>query len=317
MKSLITGVTGFAGSHLAEHLLAEGREVYGTSRTRSDRSNIAHIEDRIKTIDCDIADPHSVEACIKILQPDEIYHLAAMSYVPDSWNAPLSVMAVNVGGTINVLEAVRFYAPEAKVLIASSSETYGMVKPEDTPILEEHPLLPQSPYGVSKVAADLLGRQYHESYGLNVVRTRAFNHTGSRRGARFVTSAFCIQAAEIVLDRRDYYEVGNLDAVRDFTDARDTVRAYRLAVEKGEPGEVYNIAQGLGIKIGDLLTMVQHISGTQDVEVRQDPARMRPSDVPLLLGASAKFRERTGWKPQIPLERTMSDMYQYWLEKIR
>lgn len=310
-------MTGFAGSHLAEHLLAEGREVYGTSRTRSDRSNIAHIEDRIKTIDCDIADPHSVEACIKVLQPDEIYHLAAMSYVPDSWNAPLAVMAVNVGGTINVLEAARWYAPEATVLVIGSSEEYGMVKPEGTPITEDHPLLPMSPYGVSKVAADLLGRQCHESYGMKVVRTRAFNHEGPRRGARFVTSQFCIQAAEIVLGRRDYYEVGNLDAVRDFTDARDTVRAYRLAVEKGEPGEVYNIAQGVGHKISELLELVQHISGTQEVEVVQDPARMRPSDVPLLLGASAKFRERTGWKPEVPFEKTMTDMYTYWLERIR
>jgi len=319
MKALITGITGFVGSHLAEYLLTRGVSVWGTTRRRSPRDHIAHILHSIHLVEMDLRDATAVVEALGEAMPDWIFHLAAQSFVPTSWRAPDETFQSNCIGQIHLFEALRVLKISPRILIAGSSEEYGMVLPEELPIKEENPLRPLSPYGVSKVAQDLLGWQYFKSYGLPVVRTRAFNHTGPRRGSTFVSSNFCYQCALIQKGKKEpVIETGNLEAVRDFTDVRDVVRAYVLAIEKGVPGEVYNIASGVGIRIDELLNKVIDIAGLQGkVEVRPDPSRLRPSDVPVLIGDSTKFRSLTGWKPEIPLHQTLSDLYHYWLEQLK
>lgn len=318
MRALITGITGFVGSHLAEYLLSKDYEVFGTIRWRSKRDNIAHLEasKAITLFDTDIKDLGSVRATVASARPDEVYHLAAQSYVPASWSAPAETLDTNIQGQLNILEAVREVVPEARVHVVGSSEEYGLVYPDEVPITEEQPLRPMSPYGVSKVAQDLLGWQYYKSYGMNVVRTRAFNHTGPRRGEVFVTSNFAKQLAKIARKQSEpVIKVGNLAAQRDFSDVRDVVRAYHLVVVRGKPGEVYNIASGVARTIQSVLDLLLEISGL-DVRVEQDPSRMRPSDVMVLQGSSEKIQREMGWSPSIPFEKTMRDLYEYWLERV-
>jgi GDP-4-dehydro-6-deoxy-D-mannose reductase len=313
-RILITGITGFAGSHLADFVLAErpGVEVWGTYRWRSRRENIEHLEGKIRLVEADLGDQTSLRRALEAARPEAIFHLAAQSFVPTSWTAPAETFDVNATGQIHLFEAIRALGIDPVVQLACSSEEYGLVLPHETPITETNPLRPLSPYAVSKVAQDLLGYQYFRSYGLRAVRTRGFNHEGPRRGEVFVMSNFAKQIAAIEAGVQEpVVRVGNLDSVRDFTDVRDMVRAYWLAAERGEPGEVYNIASGKGITIRALLDrMLAHARVA--VEVRTDPARLRPSDVEVLLGDSAKFRARTGWEPTIPLERTMVDSIDYW-----
>ena len=315
MKALITGITGFVGSHLAEHLIARGDEVYGTVRWRSRLDNTTHIKDKIKLIETDIRDSYSIEKAIMSVEPDVIFHLAAQSFVHSSFNAPQETLSTNIVGTVNLLEAIRASKTDPVIQIAGSSEEYGLVLPGETPIKETNPLRPLSPYGVSKVAQDLLGYQYNKSYGLKTVITRAFNHEGPRRGEVFSTSNFAKQVAEIEKGASAMIHVGNLDASRDFTDVRDVVRAYALAVEKCDYGEAYNICSGKAWKIGDMLQLLLSMSAKK-ISVVQDPARMRPSDVQLLLGNFSKFHHKTGWKPEIPFEKTMKDLLDYWRKLI-
>ncbi len=317
LKVLITGITGFAGSHMAELCLSRGDvDVYGTIRPRSPLDHISGIKDKLTLIDCDLRDATSVWRTINEVKPDYIFHLAAQSFVPTSWHAPAETLVTNVIGQVNIFEALRELKLGTRIQIACSSEEYGMVYENEVPIKESNPLRPLSPYGVSKVAQDMLGYQYHQSYGTHVIRTRGFNHTGPRRGEVFVTSTFAKQIAEIEKGRRgSVMYVGNLNAMRDFTDVRDMVRAYWLAVEKCEPGDVFNIASDKGIKIKDMLDMLLKMS-TKEITVQQDPKRMRPSDVEILLGDSTKFRKATGWKPEIPFEKTMQDLLDYWRERV-
>ncbi|UCE27682.1 MAG: GDP-mannose 4,6-dehydratase [Candidatus Coatesbacteria bacterium] len=318
MRVLITGITGFAGSHLADYLLDNvgDVEVFGTTRWRSPTANIDHIRDRIEFVETDLRDASSVEELVRNFKPERVFHLAAQSYVVTSWKAPTETITTNIIGTVNIFEAVRRAGITPKILVACSSEEYGYVEPDEVPITEDNPMRPLSPYGVSKVGQDLLAYQYFKSFGLDVVRTRAFNHTGPRRGRVFVCSDFAIQVVEVEKKLRPpEVTVGNLDAIRDFTDVRDTVRAYWLALEKGKKGEVYNIASGTGHSIGEILDKLVAISGV-DVEVVQDPARLRPSDVPLLIGDNNKFRADTGWEPEIHFDQTLSDILDYWRERI-
>jgi GDP-4-dehydro-6-deoxy-D-mannose reductase len=315
---LITGVTGFAGSHLAEYLLAHQPEVevFGTHRWRSPMHNIAHIGERLRMVETDLRDYSSVHKALDRVRPDFIFHLAAQSFVPTSWNAPAATLDVNVIGQTNLFEAVRALGIDPVIQIACSSEEYGLVHPHETPIKETNPLRPLSTYAVSKVAQDYLGYQYYQSYGLKAIRTRGFNHTGPRRGEVFVTSNFAKQLARIKAGLDEpVIRVGNLEAIRDFTDVRDMVRAYWLAVNKARPGEVYNIASGKGIKIQELLDRLIALTGVE-VEVRQDPDRMRPSDVEILLGDCSKFHADTGWVPEIPFEQTLEDIVEYWRRRV-
>ncbi|MGQ9729517.1 MAG: GDP-mannose 4,6-dehydratase, partial [Candidatus Fervidibacter sp.] len=290
MRVLITGITGFVGSHLAELALGKGAEVFGTYRWRSRLDNIQHLLTEIRLIECDLRDAISVRNAVKEAKPSWIFHLAAQSFVPASWTAPADTMHINVIGTINLFEAVRQLDLDCRILNVGSSEEYGLQFEHELPIKETNPLRPLSPYAVSKVAQDLLGWHNHRSYKIFIIRTRAFNHSGPRRPEAFVDSGFAWQIARIEAGLQEpIIHVGNLDAKRDFTDVRDIVRAYWLALEKGEPGEVYNICSGKAWSIREVLEMLLNMANTK-VEIRQDQSRMRPSDVPVLVGDSTKFR---------------------------
>lgn len=313
MRVLITGITGFAGSHLADLCLTKKDvELYGIIRWRSRTENIEHIYKKLLLLECDLRDASSTREVIEQIRPDFVFHLAAQSFVPTSWKAPSESLTTNVIGELNVFEALRKIDISCRIQIACSSEEYGMVHPDEVPIKESNPLRPLSPYGVSKVGQDMLGYQYFMSYGMDIVRTRGFNHTGPRRAPVFVCSDFAKQLVDIERGMRDpVIRVGNLDTRRDFTDVRDMVRGYWLALEKGKPGAVYNICSGTSHRIGDILDDLIDISGVE-VEVQQDPERLRPSDVPLLEGDNKTFVEDTGWQPEIPFEQTLRDLVEYW-----
>ncbi|AEI41873.1 GDP-mannose 4,6-dehydratase [Paenibacillus mucilaginosus] len=316
MKALITGITGFVGSHMAEYLLNNNIEVYGTIRHRSRMNHISHLVDDLNLVECELRDPFSVESVIGHVKPDLIFHLAAQSFVPTSWNSPMDTIHNNVAGQLNIFEAVRRLGLNSKIQIACSSEEYGHVEPSEVPIKETNPLRPLSPYAISKVTQDYLGYQYYKSYGLHVVRTRTFNHTGPRRGENFVTSNFSKQIAEIEKGiKPPVIHVGNLQAKRDFTDVRDIVRGYWLALEKGDPGDDYNIASNTCWTIEEMLNLLLSYSKVE-VQVQEDPARLRPSDVEILLGDYSKFHQKTGWKPEIPFEQTMLDLLNYWRDRV-
>lgn len=314
---LITGITGFAGSHLAELLLDQGNyKVWGTARPRSKTDNIEKIKDHIHLEDADLVDSHSLYAIVKKIKPDYIFHLAAQSFVPTSWASPAATLEVNIIGSANLFEAVRESGIDSTIQIACSSEEYGLVRPDELPIKEDNPLRPQSPYAVSKLAMDYLGYQYFCSYNMKIIRTRGFNHTGPRRGESFVTSNFAKQIALIEKKKQPpVIQVGNLEASRDWTDVRDIVRGYLLAVLKGEPGNVYNICSGRAVKVKKVLDILLNLAKMK-VTIKQDPARMRPSDVPILVGDYSKFARSCGWKPEIPFEKTLSDLLDYWRERV-
>lgn len=315
-KALITGITGFVGSHMAEFLLKENIEVFGICRWRARQEHIKHLHGKLKLIEADLIDSHSLETLMMDVRPDLIFHLAAQSYVPASWTSPSVTMETNVVGSTNLFESIRRAQITPAIQIACSSEEYGLVYPEETPIKETNPLRPLSPYGVSKVAMDYLGYQYHRSYGMKIVRTRGFNHTGPRRGDVFAESNFAKQIAMIEKKLQEpVISVGNLEAERDYTDVRDMVRGYYLAATKGEFGEVYNICSGKAWKIKAVLDYLLSLSKVK-VKVKPDPSRMRPSDVEILLGDNSKFTKQTGWKPKIKFEKTLEDLLNYWRENV-
>ncbi len=318
MRVLITGITGFAGSHLADYILSEHKdaEVFGFVRWRSRRDNIHHILDRIHLYEADLKDIVSLKKALSQIKPDRIFHLAAQSFVPTSWKCPSETFSINAIGEINLFEAVLGLGMKPRIQIAGSSEEYGLVHPDEVPMTEDNHLRPLSPYAVSKVAQDLLAYQYFKSYGLDTVRTRGFNHTGPRRGDVFICSNFAKQIALIEKKKQEpVIFVGNLDAQRDFTDVRDIVRAYWLSLEKGKKGEVYNIGTGKAYRVKDILDMLLSLAG-DDVEVRVDPDRLRPSDVPILLSDSTKFRKITGWEPNIPFTQSLKDLLDFWRERV-
>jgi len=313
MKVLVTGITGFAGSHLVDYLLTlSGVEVMGIQRWRSRTENIEHFKDKVRLVECDLRDASSVRDVIDQLRPDRIFHLAAQSFVPTSWTAPTESLVTNIIGQLNIFEAVKKLQIMPRIQLACSSEQYGMVHEQELPIRETNPMRPLSPYAVSKVGQDMLGYQYWMSFKIPIIRTRGFNHEGPRRGPVFVCSDFAKQIADIEKKRKPpVIRVGNLDARRDFSDVRDVVRAYWLSLEKGEPGEVYNICSGRAWTIREMLDMLLGMT-KEKVKIEQDAARMRPSDVPVLLGDASKFRKATGWETTIPFEQTLRDLLDYW-----
>jgi len=314
MRVLVTGITGFAGSHLVDYLLEEHPtvEIVGIQRWRSRTENVEHFLDRVRMVECDLRDASSVRDVVGEVRPDRIFHLAAQSFVPTSWTAPTESLVTNLIGQLNIFEAAKKLHIMPGIQLACSSEEYGMVYEDELPIRESNPLRPLSPYAVSKVGQDMLGYQYFMSFKLPVIRTRGFNHEGPRRGPVFVCSDFAKQIADIEKGRRaPVIRVGNLDARRDFSDVRDVVRAYWLSLEKGEPGEVYNICSGKAWTIREMLDLLLTMT-KQKVKVEQDAARMRPSDVPVLLGDATKFKKATGWEPRIPFEQTLRDLLEYW-----
>jgi len=346
LRILITGVTGMTGSYLAEYMLNfEGVEVYGTYRWRSRLDNLDDLKKagrvaiignnspiastaglgvmlkdidsaKLNLIEGDITDPYSMRRVIGAVKPDRIFHLAAQSYVPGSWSAPTETLHRNIIGQANLLEAVREPGIDPLIHIAGSSEEYGYVLPDELPVKETNPLRPLSPYGVSKVAQGMLAYQYFRSYGLKTIVTRGFNHEGPRRGEVFVTSNLAKQIAEIEKGLKPpVLYTGDLSSKRDWSDVRDFVRAYWLVLEKGVPGEVYNIGSGVAREVGEMLEMLLGMTNV-NIEVKMDPARLRPSDVKVLVCDDTKFRQLTGWQPQIPFEQTLKDLLDYWRERV-
>ncbi len=345
MRVLITGITGMAGSFLAEYLADHHPdvEVFGTFRWRSKLDNLQDLRNRDKlnvldegqritdeaslrrfvkrgqvtVIDCELQDGSAVRGVIRAVRPEKVFHLAAQSFVPTSWTAPAATLTNNIVSQVNLFEAIREVRLDPVIHVAGSSEEYGLVYPDEAPISEGNPLRPLSPYAVSKVAQETLAIQFFRSYGLRCVVTRGFNHTGPRRGQVFATSSFAKQIAEIEAGlRKAIIEVGDLESRRDWTDTRDMVRAYWLATERGQPGEVYNTGRGTCISIGDMLDVLLSHSNV-DIAREQDPSRMRPSDVRLLWANVDKFKKATNWEPMIAFDRTMADLLDYWRERVR
>jgi GDP-4-dehydro-6-deoxy-D-mannose reductase len=317
-RILITGITGPVGSALADELLSlPDIELHAFKRWRSDPRPIQHLFGRMAIHEGDIEDPFAVAAAVRAAAPDLVYHLAAQSYPSASWDAPVTTMRANVEGTINLLEAVRAHAPRARVHIAGSSAQYGVVSPEAVPITEDHPMRPASPYGVSKVAQELLGLQYHDSYGMHVVVTRSFNHVGPRQGDRCSIQTFCRQMAlaEAGLQPPALL-VGNLEPRRDFSHVGDVARALWLLLQKGRPGTVYNLCSGSATRIGDIVELVR-ARGRVPTEVRVDPARLRPLDEPILLGDNSRIRRDTGWEPRIGIPQIVDELLEYWRAQVR
>ena len=313
MRILITGVTGMVGSHLVDHVLANYAdvEVHGLMRWRSPIDNIRHAIDRISVHLADLNDLGSLIRLLETVQPDRIFHLAAQSYVTTSFTAPVDTLRTNVIGTSNLLEAVRLSGVEARIHICSSSEVYGQVMEGDLPIRETMPFRPASPYAVSKVGEDMIAYQYGLSFGLHVLRTRMFTHTGPRRGAVFAESAFARQIARIEVGlQSEPVRVGNLDSVRTYADVRDAVRAYWLLLEKCPPGEVYNIGGMRTVTIGEILEILKSMARVP-VEHVVDPYLLRPSDVTLQVPDISRFQAATGWTPEIELEQTLGDLLNY------
>lgn len=319
-KALITGITGFVGSHLVDYLLTKDVDVHGLLRWRSSIENISHCMDQVNLHHGDLTDLPSLIGVLEASSPDYIFHLAAQSYVPYSFNSPISTLNVNCQGTCNLLEAVKMIFGKARsprIHVCSSSEVYGQVKQEELPINENCPLRPASPYAVSKVAEDMLAFQYWLSWGLDIVRTRLFTHTGARRGEVFATSNFAKQIVEIEKGKKSpVIDVGNLDSVRTFMDVQDAVRAYWLLVNKCSAGEVYNIGGESTMTVGDMLNHLLKHSTVDNIDIKIDPSRLRPSDVTLQIPDTSKFRAITGWKPEIPFEHTMLDLLNYWRCKL-
>ena len=323
-KILITGITGFVGSHLADYVLENfpGVEILGLARWRSPTDNIRHILNRISLQFGDLLDSFSVRTILSEHKPDIIFHLAAQSYVAFSFLSPVVTLDTNIIGTCNLLEAVKELKISSNynpiIHICSSSEVYGQVNKEDIPIKEDVPLRPASPYAVSKVAEDMLGYQYWLSWGIKTLRTRMFTHTGPRRGDVFVVSNFAKQIAAIEAGvAPPVVKVGNLESIRTFTDVRDAVRAYWLLITKCIPGEVYNIGGVETMKVGEMLNMLLGLSSVKNIKVEIDPNRLRPSDVTLQIPSTNKFFKETGWKPEIKFEQTIKDTLNYWREYYR
>jgi len=318
MRILITGITGFVGSHLGEHIvsLTEGHEIFGLCRWRSPRENLANIYDKVRMLEADLCDLGGLIRHLESVRPDVIFHLAAQSYVLTSFNSPVHTLWSNVIGTTNLLEAVRITKVDPVIHICSSSEVYGQVSESDIPIRETCPFKPASPYAVSKVGEDMVAFQYWVSHGIKTIRTRMFTHTGPRRGDVFAMSFFAKQVAAAEQGLTEpVIRVGNLKSVRTFCDVRDAVRAYWILVNRCSPGEVYNIGGNRTMTIGEALEILLSFSKVR-CEIRVDPALLRPSDVTLQIPCFDKFRNETGWEPEIPAEKTFHDLLNYWREEL-
>lgn len=315
MRALITGINGFVGGHLAEHLLGLGRhEVWGL--TRGPGRLQPFLRGLVREVHADLSDAEATMAAIVAAQPSVIYHLAGQPFVPESFRDPAGTLSANTLGALHIFLTLIEYRMRARVLVVGTNEEYGTITEEDLPIGEGTPLRPANPYGVSKAAQSLLAQQYHLSHGLDVVRVRPFTHIGPRQNERFVTASFARQIARIERGLQPpVVQVGNLSARRDFTDVRDMVRAYALLAEHGRPGAVYNAGSGEAVMVRELLDYLLEVS-TARVEVRLNPELMRPIDIPLVVCDATRLRERTGWAPQIPLRQTLADILDHWRAEV-
>ena len=323
--ALITGITGMVGSHLADYLLANTDwDIFGLCRWRSPLDNISHllqrinVNDRVSLIYGDLRDYLSIHEGVIKANPDYVFHLAAQSYPKTSFNSPLDTLETNVQGTANVLEALRKNGMRPIVHVCSSSEVLGRVPSEKLPIDEECTFHPASPYAISKVGTDLIGRFYAEAYDMNVMTTRMFTHTGPRRGDVFAESTFAKQIAMIEAGLiPPVVKTGNLQSLRTFADVRDAVRAYHMLVTiKPIPGAYYNIGGTFTCTVEEMLNSLLSLSMVKDIKIETDPERLRPIDADLQIPNTGKFKAVTGWEPVISFEQTMNDLLNYWREKV-
>ena len=315
MRAVITGATGFVGGHLVEHLCASGDQVVGLSASGRWPATLAHL-DRIARVEpCDLID-EGEDALASLLarkRPEAIYHLAAQANPQKSVDDPRGTWALNLGGALNLLEAAKAanLDPRPRIVLVGSGVSYGNPAPEQMPVSESCPLRPNNPYSASKAAADLLGIQHFLAHGTDAMMVRPFNHSGPRQSSTYVLGGLARQVAEVEAGIKPRVEVGNLEIVRDFTDVRDVVRGYRLLVEKGRSGEIYNLGSGRGTKLADALDILRSLAKVP-ITVFVDPARVRPVDQPLLVADPTKLRDETGWEPQFTIERTLADMLDEW-----
>ncbi len=313
-KTLITGITGFAGSYLAEYLVSTGQyDVSGTYLFDDSLVNVDKIKNKLNLIKADLSSEKKVFNIVKETSPQIIFHLAALTSTADSFRIPAETLTNNISLQVNLFEAVRKYnLLDTKILIVSSADIYGLVSKENLPIDEQTPLTPTNPYSVSKIAQDFLGLTYFLSYKLKAIRVRPFNHIGPRQSPQFVVSSFAKQIAEIEKGKREpILRVGNLGTKRDFTNVKDIVYAYTLAIEKGKDGEVYNIGTGISYKISDILDKLISFSSSK-IGIEEEKALFRPTDNPDLVCNANKFKKLTGWKPKISIDTTLKDTLDYW-----
>jgi len=320
-RVLITGITGFVGSHLADLALSRGVEVYGTQRWHlSRRQHVRHIENQVTWIDCDITDPIGVNRLVNDVAPDRIFHCAAESFVSPSWLHPNRYMSVNYNGTLNFLDALKQAGAKTPFHIPGSGEEYGLINEHELPITELTVMRPVNPYAVSKVAQDLIGYVYNQSYGVNVIRTRAFNHEGPRREKVFGIPWYAYQIAMAEAGKGEKeLRVGHIDDRRNFTHVGDMVEAYWLATEKCEPGELYLVGSegdASTYTFRDCLEQLIAMSTVDGLSHRTDPEFVRPTQVPFLIADTSKFRQATGWAPKIPFEQILSDTLAYWRQRV-
>jgi len=323
--ALITGIAGMVGSHLSDYLLENTDwNIVGFLRWNDSLDNLDHLFTRINNKDRiylnfgDLNDQSSIQKCLAEYKPDYVFHLAAQSYPQTSFTAPIDTLNTNILGTAKLLEAIRHESINPVVHVCASSEVFGKVPPKYLPINEEAPFHPASPYAISKVGTDLVGRYYAEAYQMPVMTTRMFTHTGPRRGDVFAESTFAKQIAMIEKGLIDpVIKVGNLESLRTWADVRDAVRAYHMLVTVNPiGGEYYNIGGNYTCTIGDMLKYLVSCSTRKDIEVQIDPERLRPIDANLQVPDTTKFTNHTGWKPEISFEQTMQDLLQYWREKV-
>lgn len=323
---LITGITGMVGSHLADYILAKTDwEIVGLCRWRSPLDNIAHLipfinkRERIRLIYGDLRDSTSIDDVIKKSKPHYVFHLAAQSFPQASFSSPLDTYDTNIQGTSRVLESLKNYCKDAIIHVCASSEVFGRVSKEKLPISENCTFHPASPYAISKVGTDLIGRFYAEAYQMVIMTTRMFTHTGPRRGDVFAESTFAKQIAMIEKGLLPpVVKVGNLQSLRTIADVRDAVRAYHLLVTHDPiAGEYYNIGGTYSCQVGDILNHLLSLSPMRDkIKIEVDPERLRPIDADLQVPDTSKFEKHTGWKPEISFEQTMQDLLQYWRDRV-
>ena len=315
-KVLITGITGFVGSHLADLLVSEGYAVSGIALTGDPRT-LSHVHQQTSLACGDIRNAKEIADILAEVKPDHIYHLAGVAFVPDAEADPKIIYDINVLGTLNLLEAARTTRPSAKILIVGSGEVYGHVPEAALPVNEEHPLQPTNLYGVTKACVDMMAYQYATAYKMHVIRVRPFNHIGPRQSEQFVCSNFAKQIVEIEQGiRAPILHVGNLEARRDFTDARDVVRAYRTLLEKAKSGEVYNIGSNRAWEIGEIVSMLIGASRFKGIVLERQSLRVRPNDIPNMRCDASKADKAIRWRPEIPIERTLQDLLNYWRDTI-
>jgi len=316
MRVLITGVTGFVGPYLAAELAAEPEvELFGMALDAGGAQAGGALPSGITILLGDVTDDASIRTVLEEARPDVVFHLAGASSGAAAWHRPVACYEVNAVGTLRLLEGIRRLGLAATTIVASSGEVYGSADDEAHPLTEDSPLRPLSPYAASKASQDLVAAQYPRAYGMRVIRLRLFNHTGPRHPEQFVASSFARQIARIERGLQEpVLEVGNLDARRDFVDVRDVARAYRLAVRSDVTGDVFNVCSGRAVSIRRILELLLGLARCE-VVVHPDPERMRPADIPLLLGDPRRFREATGWVPEIPLEQSLSDLLDWWRDQ--